>query len=269
MSGAVPSRFRRRVTAGESLVGAFVNLGSSSTAEIMAIGGFDWLVIDLEHGAGDEQQVFTQLQAIEGAGVAALVRVEAIDQMRFQRVLDLGAVGVLAPMLRSAEDARRCVDFCRYARNRGVAKHNRSWQWTLATGSLADADDQVVCAVQIETAEALREVDQIAAVEGVDVLFVGPGDLAHSLGMDCGPDHPDLRAEIAKVAVAAKRHGKAAGIFVNSIELASAYQREGFNFLGCSSDSSLLAHEARRVAEGLHSLVQGSVTTPLRPTGQP
>lgn len=235
-------------------MGAFASLGSSVTAEIMAIAGFDWLVLDLEHGAGDEQQVLAQLHATERAGAAALVRVESIDATRIHRVLDLGAVGILAPMLRSEEDARRCVEACKYSRRRGVAKHNRSWHWGLASSTLDEVDNQVVCAVQIETAEALRDVDDIAGVEGVDVLFVGPGDLAHSLGLGCGPDHPDLQHEIFKVAAAARKHGKAAGVFVNSVDLVPTYRDAGFTFIGCSSDGALLAREARRVADALRDI---------------
>lgn len=255
MSGAVSSDFRRRVRAGEPLVGSFASLGSAVTAEIMAVAGFDWLVIDLEHGAGDEQAAHAQIMAVERSGVTPLVRVESIDATRFHRVLDLGAAGIVAPRLESADDARRCAEFCRYHGGRGVAKHNRSWHWSLARRTLAEVDDEVVCAVQIETAAALDDVDAIAAVDGVDILFVGPGDLAHSLGMTCGPDDPALERRIAEVADAAARHGKVAGIFVGSPELAARYHRLGFSFLGSQSDGSLLAARARTLSDDLRAVV--------------
>jgi len=254
VSGAISSRFRARVKAGETVVGAFANLGSSLTAEIMAIAGYDWLVFDLEHGAGDEPALLLQLQAVAHTGVAALVRVEGVDSARVLHALDLGADGILVPRLRSAEEAAACVDFCRYSGARGVARYNRSWHWGLALRTNDDADAEVVCAVQIETAEALAGVREIAAVDGVDVLFVGPADLSQSLGLRRSPDDPRLLERVAAVADAAREHGKAAGVLVGTIEQARAYRDLGFTFLGCGSDGSLLAVSAQEAARRLLEL---------------
>jgi 4-hydroxy-2-oxoheptanedioate aldolase len=258
MSGAVPSEFRKRLQTGEAVVGSFVNLASPLTTEIMGIAGFDWLVLDLEHGAGDEALLTTQLQALAASNVAALVRTEGIDLPRFMHALDSGADGVLVPRLRSADDARRCVDFCHYSGARGVARYNRSWHWGRAKRSLAEADAEVVCAVQIETAEALAAVDEIAAVEGVDVLFVGPADLAHSLGMICPPDDPALLVHAAAVAEAARAHGKAAGVLTGSLSQLRAYRELGFTFLGCNSDGGLLVAGATELIGGLRELVENT-----------
>jgi 2-keto-3-deoxy-L-rhamnonate aldolase RhmA len=249
-----PSSFRERLHAGETVVGSFVNLGSSLTAEIMGIGGFDWLVLDLEHGAGDEQVLAGQLQALTHTGVTTLVRVEGVYPARIQHALDLGAHGVLVPRLRSVDEARACVAHTRYSGNRGVARYNRSWKWGLDQRPLADADRRVVCAVQIETAEALAVVDEIAAVDGVDVLFVGPADLAHAFGMSCPPDAPELLEHAAKVAAAARAHGVAAGMLVGTREQAAAYADLGFTFIGMGSDSGLLAAAARSTAAQLREL---------------
>ena len=254
MSGAVPSAFGARLRAGETVVGTFVNLGSTLVTEIMGLAGFDWLVLDLEHGAGDEARLLGQLQALSGTGAATFVRVEAIDPPRFMHALDLGADGVLVPRLRTVADARRCAEYCRYAGARGVARYNRSWHWGLAARSLADADAEVVCAVQIETREALAAAREIAAVEGVDILFVGPADLAHSHGLDCPPDDPELLELAAAVAEAAQAGGKAAGVLVGTIEQLRAYQELGFRFLGCNSDGGLIAQGAFRLAGELADL---------------
>jgi 4-hydroxy-2-oxoheptanedioate aldolase len=256
LSGAVPSGFRKRLQSGETVVGAFVNLGSPLCTEIMGIAGFDWLVLDLEHGAGDEALLTTQLQALKGTGIATIVRIEAVDLPRFMHVLDLGADGVLVPRLRNADDARRCVGYSRYEGSRGVARYNRSWHWGQAKRTLAEADAEVVCVAQIETAEALADVDAIAAVEGVDVVFVGPADLAHSLGMTCPPDHPDLLVHAARVAEAARVHGKAAGVLTGNSTQLRAYQELGFTFLGCSSDGSVLMEGATALATDLRELAQ-------------
>jgi 2-keto-3-deoxy-L-rhamnonate aldolase RhmA len=256
VSGAIPSRLRARLQAGETLVGSFANLGSSLTAEIMAIAGYDWLAFDLEHGAGDEGALLSQLQAVAHTGVAALVRVEGIEPARVLHALDLGADGVLVPRLRSAEQARACVELCRYSGKRGVARYNRSWHWGLASRTNADVDAEVVCAAQIETSEALREVREIAAVDGIDVLFVGPADLSYALGLDCPPDDPRLLEKVASVAQAAREYGKAAGMLVGTVEQARAYRDLGFTFLGCGSDGSLLAARAREMARALVALAE-------------
>jgi 2-keto-3-deoxy-L-rhamnonate aldolase RhmA len=236
------------------VIGSFVNLGSPLTAEIMGIAAFDWLVLDLEHGAGDEGALLGQLQALTASGAVALVRVEAIDLPRFMHALDLGADGVLVPRLRSVEDARRCVEYCRYGGARGVAKYNRSWHWGRARRTLTDVDAETVCAVQIETREALEAVEEIAAVDGVDVLFVGPADLAHALELHCPPDDPELVAAAAAVADAANAQGKAAGVLVGTIEQLRPYREAGFRFLGCNSDSGLLMAGADRLAGELSEL---------------
>jgi 2-dehydro-3-deoxyglucarate aldolase/4-hydroxy-2-oxoheptanedioate aldolase len=238
------------------MVGSFVNLGSSLTAEIMAVAGFEWLIIDLEHGVGDENVLVTQLQAMAHTNVATLVRVESLEGARVLHALDLGADGVVMPRIRSAEEARASVEFCRYSGSRGVARYNRSWHWGLASRALADADAEVVCVVQIETAEALGAVREIAAVDGVDVLFVGPADLAHALGLNCPPDDPQLLARAAEVADAAREHGKCAGMLVGTPQQALAYRDIGFTFLGCGSDSSLLATSAAGIAADLRGLAK-------------
>jgi 2-dehydro-3-deoxyglucarate aldolase/4-hydroxy-2-oxoheptanedioate aldolase len=256
LSGARPSDFKARLARGETVIGSFVNLGSAVVTEIMGIAGFDWLVLDLEHGAGDEGALLAQLQALAGSGAATLVRVEAIDLPRFMHALDLGADGVLVPRLRTVDDARRCVEYARYAGQRGVARYNRSFHWGQGTRSLAEVDAETICAVQIETRGALEAVDEIAAVEGVDILFVGPVDLAHSLGLDCPADAPELMELVADVASAAAAHGKTAGVLVRSMTQLLRYREAGFRFLGCNSDGGLLIEAASDLAGSLSSLKQ-------------
>lgn len=248
--------FAARVRSREIVVGIFLNLASPLTAEIVGLAGVDWVVIDLEHGPGTERDALAQMQALAHTGAAPLVRVEAIDRARFLHALDLGAAGVLVPRLETADDARRSVDFCRYSGSRGVARYNRSWHWGAASHTQHEADEAVLCAVQIETVGALAAIDEIVAVEGVDVVFVGPSDLAHSLGIQGGPDHPALVERVREVAEAAAGAGKAAGMLVGTLEAAALYRDLGFTFLGCSSDSGLLTEGARRVARGLGALAE-------------
>jgi 4-hydroxy-2-oxoheptanedioate aldolase len=250
---------RSRIGTGDTLIGAFVNLGSPLTAELMGLVGFDWLVIDMEHGAGSEATLVFQIQALEHTGTPALVRVEALEPARFSHALDAGAAGVLVPRLRSVEEARASVDYARYGGSRGVSRLNRAGRWGLSEWAPAQTDAGVVCAVQIETPEALEAVDEIAAVEGVDILFVGPSDLSHALGLGT-PDHPDFLAKAQAVADAARRHHTAAGVLAYTPTQAGRYMELGFTFVGCSSDSGLLATGARALAKELAAARSRPVT---------
>ncbi|MBS1843171.1 MAG: 2-dehydro-3-deoxyglucarate aldolase [Actinobacteria bacterium] len=237
-----------------------MNLGSPLTAEIMGTAGFDWLVMDLEHGAGDETALLGQLQALASTDTAALVRVDALELPRFMRALDLGADGVLVPRVRTVEEARQSVANCRYAGSRGVARFSRSWRWGRVSRPFAEVDAEIVCAIQIETVDALTAVDEIAAVDGVDVLFVGPSDLAQALGLDCGPDDPRLLDRVAEVAAAAREHGKAAGVLVGTPEQASAYRDLGFTFLGCGTEAGMLALSSSAIADQMRDLARPAAT---------
>ena len=249
--------FRDRVTARvEVLAGTFLNLASPLTAEIIALAGFDWVAVDLEHGAGGELDALHQLQAIAHTGTAGLVRIESASQARIGHALDSGADGVIVPQVRSAAAAAEVVSACRYAGHRGVARFNRAWHWGMRGGPLHDADSRVTCCIQIERGDALADVDAIAAIEGVDVLFVGPADLGHALGIDGGADHPDLLAAGAAVSEAALRHGKAAGILVASVAQLEHYHRLGFTFLGCAADSALLMQRAQEVSATIHAFAK-------------
>jgi 4-hydroxy-2-oxoheptanedioate aldolase len=245
VSGAVPSSFRKRLQDGERVLGTFINLGSSLTAEIMAISGYDWVVLDLEHGAGDESIVVSQLQAIGRTGTAGIVRVESLELPRFMHALDAGADGVLVPRLTGAADAQTAVENTRYASRRGLAKSNRCWHWGIGARTLDEVDGEVVVAAQIETASALAEAEDIAAIDGVDILFVGPTDLAHSLELHCPPDDPRLIERVQPVVEAARKHGKACGVMTGQPKQLKAYADLGFTFLGGSSDGGLLALAAR------------------------
>ena len=230
------STTRQRLAAGETLVGAFLNLGSAVAAEVCARSGFDWLLVDLEHGAGSEAELIPSLQAIDGH-CAALVRVEANERPRFARALDSGAHGVMVPRIDSAADAALAVSHMRYAPRgmRGMASMNRAKGW-----GFGEEPADPLCVIQIETRGAVEEARQIAATDGVDVLFVGPTDLGAVLGTT------DLPLE--DVIAAAHGGGKVAGILARSREDADRYIAQGFRFVGIGSDSLFLAQGARAAA---------------------
>jgi 4-hydroxy-2-oxoheptanedioate aldolase len=230
------STTRERLAAGEALVGTFLNLGSPLAAEACARAGFDWLVFDLEHGAGTERELIPTLQAIAGRS-AALVRVEANERPRFARALDAGADGVMVPRVDSAAEAAQAVACMRTPPRgvRGVAYMNRAADW----GRARDGVD-ALCVIQIESGAAVDDAEAIAAVDGVDVLFVGPNDLSAALGTDDLP--------LAKVLDAAAACGKTAGILARSREDADRYVEDGFRFVGIGSDSLFMVQGARAAA---------------------
>jgi 4-hydroxy-2-oxoheptanedioate aldolase len=247
---------RQRARQGETLLGSFLSLGSALTSEIVASAGFDWVLIDLEHGAGGEREVLGQLQAIEHTSAAAVVRVESNQRQRVHRVLDLGAHGIMFPRIDTAEEARAAVAAMRYPPEgvRGVAFANRACSFGSGFREyMAAAHTDLVCVIQIETETAVANAAEIAAVEGVDVLFVGPSDLSHGMGMLGQFDNPRFVAAIDAVGAAARQHGKAAGILLPKPDDCAAYLAKGYRFLASGSDGVLLNNAARNVLKTLRA----------------
>ncbi len=242
---------RDRVLSKELLIGTFLNLGSSLTAEIAGHAGFDWLLIDLEHGAGNRQELLYQLQAIESTPAVPFVRIAWNDPTRFKQVLDLGAAGIMVPYVQTADEARRAVAAMRYPPegNRGVAVMNRACAFGPGFNDyFENAGSRLVTILQIETAEAIRNVEQIAAVEGADVLFIGPMDLSVGLGIAQQWDHPDMRAALGKVLNACRNHGKTAGMIVmNEAQIERALD-DGFTMLAYGSDSAAVVKGLQSIA---------------------
>jgi len=247
---------RQKVLSGEFMGGTFLNLGSSLTAEIAGRSGFDWVLIDIEHGSGDRQELLLQLQALEGTAAAPIVRIAWNDAVRFKRVLDLGPSGIMVPYVSSADEAGRAVVAARYPPLglRGVASMNR------ACGFGSDfeeyfkaANDNLLTVVQIETKEAIEHAEEIAAVDGVDVLFVGPLDLSLNLGIVRQFDHPAFRAALKSVVTACCITGKAAGIIVMKEDDVAQAKADGFTFVALNSDGNLVARGMRQLAAVLQS----------------
>jgi 2-keto-3-deoxy-L-rhamnonate aldolase RhmA len=243
---------RDRVLARELLAGTWLNLGSGMTAEIAATAGFDWVVIDLEHGSGDHESCLHQLQAVAGTPAAPIVRIAWNEAPRFKRVLDLGAAGIVVPYVTTAEEASQAVSAMRYPPQgvRGAASLNRASDFGQSfTEYLATANEKLATVLQVETEETLACVGEIAAIDGVDVLFVGPLDLSVTMGIPQQFDHPRFRAALKKVAEAARNHGKAAGILLNSPDQVEQTVADGYTFIGLGSDGGVLASGMRRLAD--------------------
>jgi 2-dehydro-3-deoxyglucarate aldolase/4-hydroxy-2-oxoheptanedioate aldolase len=244
------SPLRDRVRSDEPTVGTFVSLGSVLAAETCALAGFDWLVVDLEHGGGGEDALVGQILAAGIHQVPVIVRVETAERIRSGRVLDLGAAGVMFPRLDSAEEVATAVRHLRYPPqgDRGVATYNRACAFGMRPDSVDTANDKVVGVVQIESAGALAEVDAIAEVPGVDVLFVGPADLSHALGVPGMFESPEFGGALIAVVRAAQSARISAGILVPDRDRALQCVEAGFTFVAIASDSALLASAASAAA---------------------
>jgi 4-hydroxy-2-oxoheptanedioate aldolase len=239
---------RERVHAGEILFGIWSDLGSPLAAELLADAGFNWVTIDLEHGAATEADLVAHLLAVQLHGAAPLVRPQSGERLRIGRALDLGAAGIVVPRLDTAEQAREAVSFLRYppAGGRGVALRTRGARLgAIGHPDVGTVNDDIVGIIQIETTGGLREADAIAAIDGVDVLFVGPADLSHSLGVPGRFGEPTYQGALRSVVAACRRHGKAAGILLYDHASFGPHLELGFTFVGLGADGAFVAAGAK------------------------
>src|SRR6478752_1036858 len=237
-----------RLAAGETLYGAFAGLGSPVATEIMARSGFDWLIIDLEHGAGTESDLLGQLHATGTTTTAALVRPQSGERLRIGRALDLGAHGIMVPRVDLPEQAREAISFRRYQPDgiRGLALSTRGAGLSgLGHGDVPAINRRILGIIQIESRSAVEHVAEIAAIDGVDVLFVGPTDLSHSLGVPGRFDDPTYLDALRRVTAAADAAGKAAGILLYGPAVIARHRELGFRFIGLGADGAFVASGAR------------------------
>ena len=242
--------WKEKVRAAEPVIGTFLGMGSAVAAEVCALSGFDWLLVDLEHGAGGEDVLLGQILAAAVHGVPLVVRAESADRIRAGRILDMGAAGVMFPRLDSPTQVSAAIAHLRYPPigDRGVAGYNRARRFGADGLSAEQVNDTIVGIVQIETLGALDSVEQIAVIPGVDVLFVGPARISSTaLGIPGQLDAASFRAAAARVVGATRKAGIAAGILARSSEHAAACLEDGFTFVGVGSDATLLASAAKTV----------------------
>jgi 2-keto-3-deoxy-L-rhamnonate aldolase RhmA len=243
---------RKRVLTGEVMLGIGANLGSSLTVEMIGAAGFDWTWIDCEHGAGDYSELVPQIQAAAIHNSPAIVRIAWNEAPRFKRVLDLGAAGIMVPYVTSAREAEQAAAAMRYPPEgiRGVARFNRACGFGQEFDAyFKQANDNLLTVVQIETKASVDRAEEIAAVAGVDVLFVGPLDLSVNMQMAQNFEHPDFEQALDRVAAACRKHGKAAGILLPKLDYLADWIARGFTFLVVGSDGGCVAGGLKSIAE--------------------
>jgi len=248
---------REKLFAGEAVHGCWLNSGAAINAEIVGKAGFDWVTIDLEHGVGTENNLLYQLQALKGSDAVPFVRVEALVRQRAGRLLDIGAGGIIFPQIKNADEARQAVSFTRYPPEgtRGMAVMVRATEFGKDFDNYyATKKNDALNILQIETRESLHYLEEIAQIEGVDVLFVGPADLTLSLGIFRQFDHPDYLEAIKRVNKVAEKAGKATGILMGNPGEYEKYYTLGFRMLGCGSDSVFVSQGAGQMVSTMSTM---------------
>jgi 4-hydroxy-2-oxoheptanedioate aldolase len=238
---------KKRIKNGETVNGCWVNLGSPIAAELVGHAGFDWVLIDLEHSTMTEGDVLSILQAMALSPTAAIVRVESSDAARISKVMDAGAEGVMCPKINNAVEAKRVLNGLHYPPfgNRGVAKMVRATSFGKDFDEYySQAKDNFLGVIQIETVEALNNLDEIAALEGVDVLFIGPSDLSMEMGIFGEFDNPIFIETIKKIVAAASKYGKATGILFFNPDDYKKYHDLGIKFIACGADATFVMNGA-------------------------
>ncbi|MDX1561586.1 MAG: aldolase/citrate lyase family protein [Gammaproteobacteria bacterium] len=240
--------FRQRLLDGDTLFGTLLNLPSPAIAEVLAQVGFDWLFIDTEHGALGTGAVASVLQAVD-RDLACIVRVSELNGGAIKRTLDMGAAGIIVPQVETAEHATDVVRLARYApegeRGMGLARaHRYGFGFK---DYLANANDEIVVVIQVEHARAVENIEQIAGVQGIDAVFIGPYDLSASFGYPGQVDHPQVVEAIEHVTAACAAAGRRLGYFGMDAAAVKPYVDRGYTLICAGIDCVFIGQGAKQL----------------------
>ena len=243
--------FKAALARGELQIGLWSSLCSPIVAEIIGHSGFDWILVDTEHSPNEPPAVLAQLQAMQAGTATPIVRPAWNDPVLLKRLLDIGTQAVLVPFVQNAEEAAKAVAACRYppAGIRGITVSGRGSRYGRVPDYLKRADAEICVLVQVETGEALAQLESIASVDGVDGVFIGPADLSASLGHIGNPGHPEVQDAIKGAVERLAAVGKPAGILTPSEADARRYIEWGYRFVAVGSDLGLLTKHADALAK--------------------
>jgi 4-hydroxy-2-oxoheptanedioate aldolase len=236
------NRFKRALNEGRTVFGAWLMSGTPATAEALGVSGFDFLVVDMEHTPLETHHMIDTLRAIAGTPASAVVRMPWNDMVMVKRALDGGAQSILLPFVQDAAEAQRAVASTRYPPGgvRGVAGTHRGNRWGTVPDYFNKAADELCVMVQIETMPALSKLSEIAAVPGVDAIFIGPSDLSASMGHLGNIGHADVQATLRDAARQCRALGKPVGIIGANPDLVAKYVEYGYNWIAIGSDMGFM-----------------------------
>ena len=246
------NQFKTRLHRGEDMLGLWFGLANNIAAEICAQSGFDWLLIDAEHSPLSDKDVLSCLQAVAPYDINPIVRPVSGDKNVLKRLCDVGVQTFLVPMIDNAVQAKAVVSAVRYppSGTRGLGTSMaRAARWNMVPDYFARANDEMCVILQIETKAGLSNLKDIAAVEGVDAICIGPSDLGAALGYPGQPSHPDVVAAVSGAIQDIRAAGKRAGTLAVTSELVDTYRAAGASFIGVGSDCGVLAKGVQRLYE--------------------
>lgn len=243
--------FKHALAAGRLQIGLWSSLCSNIAAEIVSDSGFDWILLDTEHSPNELPGLVTQLQAVGRGTATPIIRAAWNDAVLIKRILDIGVQSVLIPFVENPEEARRAVAATRYppAGMRGTAGSSRASRYGRVADYLKKADAEICVLVQVETRHALDRIEAIASVDGIDGVFIGPSDLAASMGHVGNMQHPEAQKAYEDAVKRLKAIGKPAGIITPNEEEARRYISWGYTFVAVGADVGLLARGADALAK--------------------
>ena len=243
--------FKRAIAQGKLQIGLWSSLCSNIAAEVISDSGFDWILLDTEHSPNEIPDLVGQLQAIRGGTATPIIRPAWNDAVLAKRALDIGAQTLLFPYVQNVEEAKRAVASTRYPPHgvRGVSVSARASRYGRTPGYLGKANDEICVLVQVETREAMKDLEAIAKVDGIDGVFIGPSDLAASLGHLGNSAHADVQAAMKNAVERLTAVGKPAGILTGNEDEARRYIDWGYLFVAVGADVGLLARNADALAK--------------------
>ncbi|MGB7287710.1 MAG: HpcH/HpaI aldolase/citrate lyase family protein [Salaquimonas sp.] len=244
------NKLKHALKSGKRQIGLWSNLKSPMVAEALSYTAFDWVLVDMEHGPNDIGDVVSQLQSMAAGEVSPIVRPPWNDKVIIKRLLDAGVQSLVIPYIQNVDEARAAIAATRYPPEgvRGVAGGNRAMKFGLVESYHAQAANELCVILQVETPDAVDQIEAIATIEGVDAIFVGPADLAASMGHLGNFNHPEVQEKIAEAAKRIKAAGKASGILSFNVDQAKEYLDLGYQFVAVGSDQTLLMNAAVELA---------------------
>ena len=268
-SSTTGAAFKEALSKGEPKMGLFINSHSPTVAEQLAHSGYDWLLVDTQHGPMDSERLSSMLAGIGSGGAMSMVRVGGYDDRQgIQQALDLGADGVLVPYINNAEEARQAVSCCRYPTEgtRSVYFPQRSTNKAGLLGYVPHANENITVALQVETADCIESMKEIAAVPGVDILFLGQNDLCMSMGLFEKYEFPhmytsdELNAATSKLVKSAQENGVTLGLFLFGTDRVGEFLQKGFRFISIGNDLHHVLTQSTAHIETLHNITEENGT---------
>ncbi len=263
-----PNRLKKQLLAGDPLFGAWIETGSATNAEILSQLGFDFLILDLEHGQGDLMDAVDVLRAVQGSDTPCIVRVPWNDPVILKRILDAGFNGIMIPSVETAAEAEAAVRACRYpphGRRGYAASQVRASGYGVTTDYMRRASDELLLVIQLESADAVARAAEICAVDGVDVPFLGCNDMAGSIGRLEQLDLPEVRALVETAETAMRASGKPMGTVPSAGATWQELVDAGYTFVPVASDVGLMRDAAMAVVAEQRRY-RGRGDTPAGPT---